>query len=215
MATIIMGLDPGRTVGFGILEVDDNTRLMAPRDYGTVASLKPGQYLLELFCWLERALDGIDLVAVEEPAYKGHIDVLTAKTMGVIDLVCLQRGINRVGYGPTSWKASLGYGHMTKSACKKTVCDLLGIQRIKSQDAADGLGVAICRAVRELGGRFPVEADTVPEKRKAKPRMIDPSTLSDEEIRKAAKDKRLVGRARGSTFKVEGVVPEKSEEENK
>jgi crossover junction endodeoxyribonuclease RuvC len=151
---VILGLDPGTaSTGFGVISVVGN-RLQA-LDYGVMQT--PAGMVLEKRLELIFT-DMNELLAKHHPSATAveslffNVNVRTALAVGhargVTLLACSRAGCEVYEYTPQQIKqAVVGYGKATKEQVMEMVRVLLGLPApVKSDHAADALGVAICHA---------------------------------------------------------------------
>ena len=168
VSRVILGLDPGTaSTGFGVISVVGN-RLQA-LEYGvmeTQAGLPPEKRLEKIFG------DMSDLLAKHQPSATAveslffNANVRTAlavgQARGVTLLACAQAGCEVFEYTPQQIKQGVvGYGRASKEQVMEMVRVLLALPApVRSDHAADALGVAICHAntcgvrdgIRKAGG---------------------------------------------------------------
>lgn len=163
----VLGIDPGLTLGYGVVERAGG-RLM-PVALGVVRT-DPGRptasRLAELRAELARVLADYrpDAVAVEKVFFSRN--VRTAMTVGQASGVALataaEFGLEVSSYTPTEVKQSVvGFGAATKRQVGAMVASLLGLgSPPRPADAADAAALAIChlnrsglaRSIREALG---------------------------------------------------------------
>ena len=167
---VILGLDPGTaSTGFGVISVVGN-RLHA-LDYGvmeTAAGLPLEKRLEKIFGEMNELLGKHQpsAIAVESLFFNANVRTALAvgQARGVTLLACAQAGCEVFEYTPQQIKQGVvGYGKASKEQVMEMVRVLLALPApIRSDHAADALGVAICHAntcgIRE-GVRKSDEAD--------------------------------------------------------
>jgi len=150
----ILGIDPGYAiVGYGL--VDYNNPRFVTLDYGvltTPAGLRPEARLKLIHEGMNTLIETYrpDCMAVEELFFNTNITtgIQVAQARGVILLTGEQHGIDIYEYTPLQVKqAVVGYGRAEKQQVISMVMSLLNIrQKIKPDDAADALAIAVCHA---------------------------------------------------------------------
>jgi len=151
---IILGIDPGYAiVGYGVVEYK-NPRFTT-LDYGvltTEAHTKSEKRLELLYQGMNTLIETYrpDHMAIEELFFNTNITtgIQVAQARGVLLLAGQQKGIDIFEYTPLQVKQSVvGYGRAEKSQVIAMVMSILGIKnRIKPDDAADALAIAVCHA---------------------------------------------------------------------
>ena len=164
---IILGIDPGYAiVGYGVVEYK-NPRFTT-LDYGvltTEAHTKSEKRLELLYQGMNTLIETYrpDHMAIEELFFNTNITtgIQVAQARGVLLLAGQQKGIDIFEYTPLQVKQSVvGYGRAEKSQVIAMVMSILGIKnRIKPDDAADALAIAVCHgnsmkfgSILNLGG---------------------------------------------------------------
>jgi len=153
---IILGIDPGLArIGFGVIRHIKAKKRLQCLDYGVIQTY-PGSTDGERLKILFNAIDGLirkhkpKYVAVEKLYFfknlKTAIPVSQAK--GVILLAIVKKKIPVFEFTPLQIKMIItGYGRADKKQVQEKVKKLLKLKQIlKSDDAADALGIAICCA---------------------------------------------------------------------
>ncbi len=150
---IIIGIDPGfGRVGFGVIEKIKTGEWKA-LDYGCIdTSLKKKftERLLEisdsLNCLIKK--HNPNRMAVEKLFFSRNVTtaIEVAQARGAILLSGAQAGLEIDEFTPPQIKQAItGYGNAEKMQMQKMVSIILGIKgKIKSDDAADALAVALC-----------------------------------------------------------------------
>jgi crossover junction endodeoxyribonuclease RuvC len=150
---IILGIDPGfGRVGFGIVKKDAKNNWQAIA-YGCIETSKTKKFIDRL-AEIHEEVAGLikkykpTRMAVEELFFfknaKTAVDVGQAR--GVILLTAVESGLPVDEFTPLQVKQAMtGYGRAEKGQMQKMVAMILGIkEKIKSDDAADALAVAMC-----------------------------------------------------------------------
>lgn len=151
---VILGLDPGTaSTGFGIISIVGN-RLHA-LDFGvmeTPAGLPLERRLEQIFAETGALLAKYapSATAVESLFFNANVRTALAvgQARGVTLLACSRAGCEVFEYTPQQIKqAVVGYGKATKDQVMEMVRVLLALPApLRSDHAADALGVAICHA---------------------------------------------------------------------
>ena len=150
----ILGIDPGlATVGYGIIDVYGNR--MHAVDYGSIltpAGMPTHKRLNEIYRALEELIKKYqpDDMAVEELFWNTNqkTGIAVAEARGVILLCAELLGVEIFEYTPLQVKQSIvGYGRAEKNQVITMVQMFLNIkEKIRPDDAADALAIAICHA---------------------------------------------------------------------
>lgn len=156
---LIIGIDPGTaTTGFGVIKKIKG-RKFSIIEYGCILT-QPGKPAGER---LKKIADSINklikkhnpnLIAIENiyffKNFKTAMPVSQAR--GVILLVAAQKKIPVCEITPLQMKmAIVGYGRADKKQVQKMIEIILELEKpIKSDDAADALGVAICGGLKTI-----------------------------------------------------------------
>ena len=154
-----MGIDPGTAIcGFGVIDADGSR--LKPVTYGTIQTT-PDHTDAER---LGRLFDGLnqlykkykpDVIGVEQLFFNRNVTTASTvgQALGIILLTAQQAGIPILEFSPLQVKQGVtGYGRATKDQVIDMTMRLLGIrQKIKPDDAADALAIAICHALRPAG----------------------------------------------------------------
>lgn len=157
MAVRILGIDPGfGRVGYGIVEhAAGNTWKHVV--HGCIETSPKKEFvarLADIHQELERIITEYKPVrmAVEELFFVKNVTtgIQVAHARGVIMLTGHQHGLPIDELKPTEVKQGLtGYGRAEKGQMQKLVAVILGLkEKIKSDDAADALAIALCSAQR-------------------------------------------------------------------
>nr|MBQ4318643.1 crossover junction endodeoxyribonuclease RuvC [Clostridia bacterium] len=150
----ILGIDPGYAiVGYGLVEYKNNR--FTTLDYGvltTPAHMKPEKRLSLLYDGMNSLVDmySPDCMAIEELFFNTNITtaIQVAQARGVLLLAAEKHGIATFEYTPLQVKQAVtGYGRAEKNQVIAMVMSILGIKnKIKPDDAADALAIAVCHA---------------------------------------------------------------------
>lgn len=152
---IILGIDPGfGRVGFGIIEKLKNGEWKAI-DYGCVDT-SPKKKFVDRLLEISDALNFLikkhkpRRMAVEKLFFSRNVTtaIEVAQARGAILLSGVQAGLEIDEFTPPQIKQAItGYGKAEKQQMQRMVAIILGIKgKIKSDDAADALAVALCAA---------------------------------------------------------------------
>ena len=151
---IILGIDPGlATLGYGVIEADDNRRRLI--QFGTLttpAGQPMPQRLRAIFQGMNQLMDIYrpDDVAFEELFFSKNITtgMAVSAARGVALVAVVQRTDNLYEYTPMQIKQAVtGYGGADKHQVQQMVKMLLNMKEIaRPDDAADALAVAITHA---------------------------------------------------------------------
>ena len=148
---IVIGIDPGlATIGFGVL--DENGGKTTCLDYGCIRT-KPDksfpERLKEVYDAVSKLIDRYEgaTCALEDLFF--HKNVKTAfavgQSRGVCILAAVQGGMDVHSYTPLQVKLAVaGYGKAPKKQVQNMVTNLLGLNDIPEDHAADALAVALC-----------------------------------------------------------------------
>lgn len=150
---IILGIDPGfGRVGYGVV-TKGKGREWAPVAFGCIET-SPKKSFVDRLAQVHEELVGLikkykpTRMAVEELFFfknlKTAIEVGQAR--GVILLTAVENRLPVDEFTPLQVKQAMtGYGRAEKQQMQKIVAMILGIkEKIKSDDAADALAVALC-----------------------------------------------------------------------
>lgn len=150
----IIGIDPGTAIcGYGIIDVQGSK--MTPVVYGAITTTPDytdAQRLEILFNDLSDILEEYkpDKLGVEKLFFNRNVTtaITVAQARGVILLATEQQRIPIFEYTPLQIKqAVVGYGKATKDQVTYMTMNILGIrEKIKPDDTADALAIAICTA---------------------------------------------------------------------
>ena len=151
---IILGIDPGlTTLGYGVIEADNNKRRMI--QFGTLttpAGQPMPQRLRAIFQGMNQLMDIYqpDDVAFEELFFSKNITtgMAVSAARGVALVAVVQRTDNLYEYTPMQIKQAVtGYGGADKHQVQQMVKMLLNMKDIaRPDDAADALAVALTHA---------------------------------------------------------------------
>ncbi len=149
----ILGIDPGsRATGYGVIDCQGQALRFVSCGVIRTSEKKPFPERLE------EIYSGIcEVIAAHKPQLAGIEDIFTAinprsalklgHARGVLILAARQHGLLLEEYSPTVVKQAVaGYGQAPKEQVQQMVRVLLKLVASPSQDAADALAVAICRA---------------------------------------------------------------------
>lgn len=150
---IILGIDPGfGRVGFGVIE-KMKTGEWRSLDYGCIETSSKKKFvyrLLEIYGEINLLIKKYQpcRVAVEELFFFKNVTtaIEVGQARGVILLSAVLAGLPVDEFTPLQVKQAItGYGRAEKTQMQKMVAIILGIkEKIKSDDAADALAVALC-----------------------------------------------------------------------
>lgn len=150
---IIIGIDPGYgRIGYGVIEKSKGQEWKA-LDYGCIETPVNGVFV-DRIAELHNKL--LKLIKTHKPTRMAVEDLFffkNAKTAikvgqarGVILLTAVENNLAVDEFTPLQVKQAItGYGKAEKTQMQKMVATILGIkEKIKSDDAADALAVALC-----------------------------------------------------------------------
>lgn len=154
---IILGIDPGlATTGFGVVRKDKYKKFSVV-DYGCILT-KPdspaGDRLKKIHNEINRLIKKHkpDLISVESIYFFKNLKTAmpVSQAKGVILLAAAQRKVPVCEITPLQMKMSIvGYGRADKKQVQKMAEIILEMDKpIKSDDAADALGIAICAGLK-------------------------------------------------------------------
>ena len=148
---LALGIDPGTAIcGFGFVE-SRGSRLI-PRAYGSIFTspkMKMEDRLMKIYDELDALIKKYqpDVMGVEKLFFNRNVTtaITVGQARGIILLTAQQAGIPILEFSPLQVKQGVtGYGRATKEQVIDMTMRLLGIrQKIKPDDAADGLAMAI------------------------------------------------------------------------
>lgn len=150
---IILGIDPGfGRVGFGVIEKLKTGEWKA-LDYGCIETSSKKKFVDRLV-EISEAINFLikknkpQRMAVEKLFFSKNVTtgIEVGHARGVIMLSAAQVGLEVDEFTPPQIKQAItGYGSAQKQQMQKMVAMILGIKgKIKSDDAADALAVALC-----------------------------------------------------------------------
>ena len=153
---IIVGIDPGSVkTGFGVIhrQADRRFRVL---DYGVIRTKSKTPLptrLLQIYQGLDAVLTkhNPDAVAVEQVFVQRHARsaLILGHARGIALVVAELSGASVHEYAATEIKKNVsGSGRATKEQVQHMVTQLLGLQEIPPEDAADALAVALSHAMR-------------------------------------------------------------------
>lgn len=146
-----MGIDPGTAIcGFGVVDAEGSR--LRPVTYGTIQTTPDhtdAERLVTLYDELNQLYDTYkpDVVGVEQLFFNRNVTtaITVGQARGIILLTAQQAGIPILEFTPLQVKQGVtGYGRATKEQVIDMTMRLLGLrEKIKPDDAADGLAMAI------------------------------------------------------------------------
>lgn len=150
---IIFGIDPGfGRVGFGLIEKMKTGEWRA-LDYGCIET-SPKEKFVDRLLEISESLNFLikkynpQRMAVEKLFFSRNVTtaIEVAQARGAILLSGVQAGLEIDEFTPLQIKQAItGYGKAEKQQMQKMVATILAIKgKIKSDDAADALAVALC-----------------------------------------------------------------------
>ena len=149
----IIGIDPGTAIcGYGIIDVKGSNNTSSLWGYYNPKELTDSQRLEILFNDLSDLLEEYrpDKFGVEELFFNRNVTtaIKVGQARGVILLAAEQQRIPIYEYTPLQIKQAVtGYGKADKNQVIYMTMNILGIrEKIKPDDTADALAVAICTA---------------------------------------------------------------------
>lgn len=150
----ILGIDPGTaSMGYGVIKIDYEEARPIIKDYGVIKTV-PKQEMHKRLGVLYTNLDDVtkqytpDLIVIERLFF--NTNAKTAMTVGqargISMLVAAHNNVSLVEYTALQAKRVLtGYGRANKKEMQEAVRQILGLsQIIKSDDANDGVAMALC-----------------------------------------------------------------------
>jgi len=149
----ILGIDPGyATIGYGVIDYNKNRFSVA--GYGAVttpAGIPFERRLSDIYNDMNELIKkyGPDEMSIEKLYFNTNtttaIDVAEAR--GVILLAAYGGGVKIAEYTPLQVKQSVvGYGRAEKQQVMAMTASILGLGKIKLDDTADALALAVCHA---------------------------------------------------------------------
>lgn len=149
---IVIGIDPGlATVGFGVIRTENGT--ITPISYGcirTSADKHTPERLLQIFTETKSLFEKYlpEVIAVEKLFFNTNVTnaLSVSEARGVIFLAAQQMNISSFEYTPNQVKQAItGSGRADKKQMQEMIKRLLNLDEIpRPDDAADGLGIALC-----------------------------------------------------------------------
>jgi len=149
---IVIGIDPGlATVGFGVIRTEN--RNITPISYGCIKTSpdkQTPQRLLDIFNEITSLFEKYkpEVIAVETLFFSKNVTngLSISEARGVIFLAAAQHSIPIFEYTPNQVKQAItGSGKADKKQMQEMIKRLLDLDEIpKSDDAADGLSIALC-----------------------------------------------------------------------
>ena len=153
MSEIILGIDPGfGRMGYGVIKKDVKGEWKAV-GYGCIETTKKDSFVQRLAKIHQELLKIIKEykpthMAVEELFFFKNVTtaIEVGQARGVILLAGVQAGLPIDEFTPLQVKQAMtGYGRAEKGQMQKIVGMILGVkEKIKSDDAADALAIALC-----------------------------------------------------------------------
>lgn len=157
---LILGIDPGTaTTGYGIIKVakkGSGSKTLKCLGHGCIETDANDDFLKRLYA-LEKKIKKItkehkpDYAAVERLFFFKNFKTAmkVSQAIGVILLTFEKMKIPVYEYAPLEIKKALtNNGHAQKKEVEKRVKKMLKLEKIKRDDAADALAVAICAAYK-------------------------------------------------------------------
>ena len=150
----ILGIDPGLAiVGYGVIDfVRGKFSVVAMGSIETPAGIDTEDRLKMIYDDLNEVIGEYrpSEVAIEELFYHTNQKtvIAVAEARGVILLACRNAGLNIAEYTPLQVKQSVvGYGRAEKKQVMEMTRVMLGMnEKIKLDDTADALAIAVCHA---------------------------------------------------------------------
>ena len=149
----ILGIDPGtRITGYGVVDKQGSQLSFVSCGVIRTSEKQPlSERLTEIHAGILEVIDrhGPQLAGIEDifTAVNPRSALKLGHARGVLMLAVAQRGIPLEEFVPMQVKQAVaGYGKAPKEQVQHMVRLLLGLAASPSQDAADALAVAICRA---------------------------------------------------------------------
>ncbi len=144
--TKILGIDPGETTGYGLIEVVEDKPVAV--DYGVipVTGVSEAKILTSIYTWLSEYLmkNDAEVVAIEGPVRAPRFtDTLTNEVRGVVKLAVAKANIGWNVIPPATIKKNVtGSGRAKKREVQDAVRRILGIP-VKTVDVTDAFAVAL------------------------------------------------------------------------
>lgn len=155
---VVLGIDPGTNLcGYGVLEVEG--RKMKVIAAGTLDLHRIDDRYYRLGHLLERVTNLITTfkpasLAIEAAFYGKNVQSMLklGRAQGVVMAVASDRGVPIYEYSPREVKKSItGMGSASKQQVAKLLEGIVGCKMdFPTQDASDGLAVAVCHAMALL-----------------------------------------------------------------
>ncbi|MCQ2771123.1 MAG: crossover junction endodeoxyribonuclease RuvC [Clostridia bacterium] len=150
----ILGIDPGLAiVGYGVVDyIRGKFNIIAMGSIQTPAGTQTEDRIKTIYDDLNSIIDEYQPseVSIEELFFNTNqkTAIAVAEARGVILLSCKNNGLNIAEYTPLQVKQSVcGYGRATKKQVMEMTRMLLGMtEKIKLDDTADAIALAICHA---------------------------------------------------------------------
>ncbi|MBQ0126238.1 MAG: crossover junction endodeoxyribonuclease RuvC [Clostridiales bacterium] len=150
----ILGIDPGLAIiGYGVLDYEKGKfKLVAMGAIETPAGIDTEERLNIIYDDLRDVIDEYrpSEVAIEELFFNTNqkTAIGVAEARGVILLACKKAGLVIAEYTPLQVKQSVvGYGRAEKKQVMELTRIILGMdEKIKLDDTADALAIAVCHA---------------------------------------------------------------------
>ncbi|MBO4429274.1 MAG: crossover junction endodeoxyribonuclease RuvC [Clostridia bacterium] len=150
----ILGIDPGLAiVGYGVIDFSRGKfSVVSMGSIETPAGIDTEERLNIIYDDLREVISTYNPseVAIEELFYHTNQKtvIAVAEARGVILLACRRAGLNIAEYTPLQVKQSVvGYGRADKKQVMEMTRVMLGMnEKIKLDDTADALAIAVCHA---------------------------------------------------------------------
>ena len=155
---IILGIDPGTTImGYGLINLIQKKVTII--NFGIIELHKYSDHYLKLKKIFERTLQLIDEyhpdeLAIEAPFYGKNVQSMLklGRAQGVAMSAALYRSIPIFEYAPRKVKLAItGVGSASKEQVANFLKYLLKIDIPIHLDATDGLAVAVCHSMQNVG----------------------------------------------------------------
>lgn len=155
---IILGIDPGTTImGYGLIKLIQKKVTII--NFGVIELHKYSDHYLKLKKIFERTLQLIDEyhpdeLAIEAPFYGKNVQSMLklGRAQGVAMSAALYRSIPIFEYAPRKVKLAItGVGSASKEQVANFLKYLLKIDIPIHLDATDGLAVAVCHSMQNVG----------------------------------------------------------------
>lgn len=136
-------------MGYGVLEGDDEPRMIACGVLTAPSSMPLARRLSQLYQGLEEIIARYQPgeVAVEEPfvAQNARTALVVGRAQAVAILAAANKGLPLYYYAPLKVKQMVAdYGGSSKEQVQEMVRLQLGLSELPRSDAADALAVALC-----------------------------------------------------------------------